>query len=152
VNAGNRTDVVSLFELRGYMNNQLLRDTDFMSMAHSLEVRVPIIDKDVVEYAFSLPSQYRREKKFFIEVMEERLPKEIWDRPKKGFTFPFDNWIRTELKEWVKESLFSANTEYFDRDSIEKLWQGFLEGEVHWSRVWVLSVFNRWKDARGLNL
>lgn len=152
VNAGNKTDVVSLFELRGYMNNQLLRDTDFMSMAHSLEVRVPIIDKDVVEYAFSLPSQYRKRKKFFIEVMEERLPKEIWNRPKQGFTFPFDNWIRTELKEWVKESLFSANTEYFDRDGIDKLWGGFISGEVHWSRVWVLSVFNRWKDARGLNL
>jgi len=150
IDKNNITDVVSLLELRGYMRNQLLRDTDFMSMAHSLEVRVPFIDKNLVEFAFSLKPEHKKNKEFLIETMGKRLPKEIWSRPKQGFTFPFDKWIRNELNHWVKESLFSENNEYFDRNGVEELWQGFLDGNIHWSRAWIIAVFNRWKNLRGL--
>jgi asparagine synthase (glutamine-hydrolysing) len=148
IDGENIADVISLFELRGYMRNQLLRDTDFMSMAHSLEIRVPLIDKELVEFAFSLPSKYRKRKKFLVETMGKRLPKEVWNRPKQGFTFPFDRWIRTELNDWVKESLFSQDSEYFKKNDVKNLWESFLAGNIHWSKVWTVAVFNRWKNLK----
>ncbi|MFM7022538.1 MAG: asparagine synthase (glutamine-hydrolyzing) [Flavobacteriales bacterium] len=134
-------DITSFFEARVYMHNQLLRDTDIMSMAHSLEARVPLIDQKLVEFAFSLPAGFRKGKKMLIDAMYEELPQEVYNRPKQGFLFPFPEWMKKEIKPEVQDLIFLKN-DYLRIAAVEKLWKGFLNGHVHWSRIWQIAVLN----------
>ncbi|TSC59877.1 MAG: asparagine synthase (glutamine-hydrolysing) [Parcubacteria group bacterium LiPW_15] len=96
-------DALSWLEVNFYMANQLLKDTDFMSMRHSIEARVPFLDHVLVEYLSSLPVSLKlssRPKELLISAMEEELPREVWDRPKMGFTFPMAEWLG--VGRWAK--------------------------------------------------
>ena len=119
-------DLHSYFDLNFYMANQLLKDTDFMSMAHSVEIRVPFLDHVLVEYLSSLPVKVKLRgeinKLLLVESVKDLLPQEIFNRPKMGFTFPFQKWL--------KESSSIANYQL----PITK---------VHWSRFWAKTVFNK---------
>ena len=97
---------ISRAELRTYTHHQLLRDTDVMSMAHSLEVRVPLLDVRLVEYVLRLPAALKTHppgggagpKPLLTAALGERLPAVIRQRrEKQGFTFPFDVWLREGL-------------------------------------------------------
>ena len=92
---------VSWLELRSYLVNTLLRDTDAMSMHHSLEVRVPFLDSSLVEYLLSLPESQKRNaaqpKALLIAALGELLPQELIAQPKRTFTFPWENWMRGAL-------------------------------------------------------
>jgi len=134
-------DITSYFEARVYMHNQLLRDTDIMSMAHSLEARVPLIDQKLVEFAYSLPPEFRKGKRMLIDAMVNELPQEVYNRPKQGFLFPFPVWMKKEVKAEVQELIFMKN-DYLKADAVEKLWKGFMSDKVHWSRVWQIAVLN----------
>ena len=94
---------VSWLELRSYLVNTLLRDTDAMSMHHSLEVRVPFLDSSLVEYLLSLPESQKRNaaqpKALLIAALGELLPQELIAQPKRTFTFPWENWMRGALRE-----------------------------------------------------
>src|SRR5205814_6380741 len=87
-------NTISRLEMRGYMSNTLLRDTDAMSMAHSLEVRVPFVDTTVVDYVLSLPGEWKltrqdqRPKPLLADALGDLLPREFLRRPKMGFTLP----------------------------------------------------------------
>ncbi len=135
------TDVTAFFETRAYMHNQLLRDTDIMSMAHSLEVRVPLIDQKIVDFAFSLPPEYRKGKRMLIDAMADELPQEVYNRPKQGFLFPFPVWMKKEIKSEVQDLVF-MKSDYLKSDVVEKLWKGFENDQVHWSRIWQIAVLN----------
>jgi len=93
---------ISLYELGHYMANTLLRDTDCMSMAHALEVRVPFVDRDVVRTVLAIPSLYKmngqRPKGLLLDALGDMLPTEVWQRPKQGFALPFDCWMRSALR------------------------------------------------------
>ena len=119
-------DLQSYFDLNFYMANQLLKDTDFMSMAHSVEIRVPFLDHVLVEYLSSLPVKVKLRgeinKLLLVESVKDLLPQEIFNRPKMGFTFPFQKWF--------EESSLIANYQL----PITK---------VHWSRFWAKTVFNK---------
>ncbi len=94
-------DALSWLEVNFYMANQLLKDTDFMSMRHSIEARVPFLDHVLVEYISSLPVSLKltaRPKELLISAMGRDLPREVWDRPKMGFAFPLGNWLSLDLK------------------------------------------------------
>ena len=129
VNSINPLEKVSYFETDWYMKNQLLKDTDFMSMWHSVEVRVPFLDKDLMELAYSIAPEIRynknQKKHLLIKAFEKELPRAIWDRPKQGFTFPFENWMKD-----VRLNVASSNSK------IEHLHNGLLNGNTHWSRYW----------------
>lgn len=87
----------SIAELNGYTQNVLLKDTDQMSMANSLEVRVPFFDHDLVEYVLGVPDQYKYPKypkSLLVESLGDLLPNEIVHRKKMGFTFPWAQWMR----------------------------------------------------------
>lgn len=88
---------ISFLEFSVYMKNQLLRDSDYMSMWHGLEIRVPFLDKSVVDFTLSIPPELKfvknKSKFLVVEAFKRDLPREIWDRPKKGFSFPLDNWV-----------------------------------------------------------
>jgi len=100
---------VSWLELRSYMVNTLLRDTDAMSMRNSLEVRVPFLDTPLMEYVLALPEsekrRYGRPKALLIEALGNLLPDEVVNQPKRTFTFPWnigcaENWESAWLLDW----------------------------------------------------
>ena len=143
---------VSYLELRNYMLNTLLRDTDFMSMAHGLEVRVPLIDHKLVEFLFTFPGDLKinalAPKYLLIKATEGLLPDEVVHRPKRGFTLPFEHWLKDEMRSEVEKTLFSASAgsleEVFDQKEISAVWQAFHKGSTSWSRPWALYVLKRW--------
>jgi asparagine synthase (glutamine-hydrolysing) len=138
----------SMLDLGGYLANTLLRDTDTMSMAHSLEVRVPLIDHLVVERALKIPGDLKlregRPKWLLIEAAGE-LPHEIVGRPKKGFELPFKHWLLGSLRERVSSALASPAIEgLFKPGSASEVWEEFEVGRVSWARVWSLFVLDEW--------
>jgi asparagine synthase (glutamine-hydrolysing) len=161
---GDIVNTISRYELTGYMANTLLRDTDQMSMAHGLEVRVPFVDKEVVDFVMALPGKWkisgRRPKPLLVDALGALLPEEIWSRPKMGFTLPFERWLRSSLQAELDET--------FSRDSLGQLgvdakharsiWQRFKKNPQHqpWSRPWALYVLAKWCElndvaAQGVN-
>lgn len=123
---GNR---VSWMECKYYMQNQLLRDTDSMSMWHSLEVRVPFLDRSVTDLAWRISEKIKfrqaRKKDLLIRAFETELPRAVWDRPKQGFTFPFASWFRSS--EQINKAATGLGS-YLDL---------FNKGQLSWARLWV---------------
>ena len=143
-------------ELAMYAGNQLLRDTDVMSMSHSLEVRVPLLDDALVEGVLALPSSAKRGggvKPLLTQAIGDLLPREVLERStKQGFTFPFDPWLRGELSETVDTTLNGSALKHIgwlDAAAVEGLRGGFHAGRVHWSRIWALVVLQGWSEAVG---
>jgi asparagine synthase (glutamine-hydrolysing) len=137
------------------MHDVLLSDTDQMSMAHALEVRVPLLDHKLVEYVMGLPDAHKQPngipKRLMIESLDGLIPDEVVHRPKQGFTLPFDPWMRGALKSFCEERLSKTRTEkrgIFRPDRISEMWTSFLSGnpEVSWSRLWVLVVVEDWME------
>ena len=153
------TDIVNLIsrlELDGYMANTLLRDTDSMSMAHSLEVRVPFIDNEVAGYVLSLPGEWKfgqalqaGSKPLLAETMVDLLPVDFLSRRKMGFTLPFEKWLGSRLREQVS-SMFddqqSLATAGLDQKPVKAMWKRFLQqpSAVGWSRPWAVFALARW--------
>ena len=142
---------VSWLELRSYLLNMLLRDTDAMSMRHSLEVRVPFLDSPLVEYVLSLPESEKytpkRPKSLLIDAVKDLLPPEIIAQPKRTFTFPWQVWLRGELGERVAASFADwspALEPYVHPRFARAVWLDFLNGRTTWSRPWSLFVLNEW--------
>jgi asparagine synthase (glutamine-hydrolysing) len=145
---------ISRLELSGYMSNTLLRDTDAMSMAHSLEVRVPFVDTKLVDYVLSLPGAWKldhRPKPLLADALADLLPRDFLARPKMGFTLPFEKWLQNDLRTEVASVLESAATlaaPALDAKAVQKLWRDFLQKPraVGWSRPWSLYVLAKWCD------
>jgi len=142
---------VSWLELRSYLVNTLLRDTDATSMHHSLEVRVPFLDSALVEYVLPLPSAEKqrpsRPKALLIEALGDLLPQEFLSRKKRTFTFPWENWLRGELGARVARGLADwspALEPHMQPGFALSVWKEFLEGRTSWSRPWSLYVLNEW--------
>jgi asparagine synthase (glutamine-hydrolysing) len=147
---------ISVAEISTYMQNVLLRDTDQMSMAHALEVRVPFLDYKLVEYVLNLDDQYKNNfspKKLLVDSLGDLLPTEIVNRPKMGFTFPWKNWMKNELKTFCEERLNKlGKRNSFDGNGVQQLWNSFLKDDprVTWSRVWLLVVLSHWLEKNGI--
>jgi asparagine synthase (glutamine-hydrolysing) len=142
---------VSWLELRSYMVNTLLRDTDAMSMRNSLEVRVPFLDTPLVEYVLALPESAKRgsgrPKALLIEALGNLLPEAVVNQPKRTFTFPWEYWMRGKLGERVAVGLGDwapALGEVLDVKFGQSVWRNFLLGRRTWSRPWSLYVLNEW--------
>jgi asparagine synthase (glutamine-hydrolysing) len=147
---------VSAAEISTYMQNVLLRDTDQMSMAHALEVRVPFIDYTLVEYVMSVPDKYKdpvTPKKLLVDAMGDLLPAEIVNRPKMGFTFPWKHWMKNELRSFCEDRMNALSTRSaFRKEGVLDLWSAFLKDDprVTWSRVWMLVVLENWMQLNGI--
>jgi asparagine synthase (glutamine-hydrolysing) len=142
---------ISWLELRSYMVNTLLRDTDALSMRHSLEVRVPFLDSVLVEYLLSLPESAKRDlqqpKALLIRALGDLLPPEVAAQPKRTFTFPWENWLRGPLGNRVAAGLADWSPvlqSRLDGTLARGVWNEFLEGRTTWSRPWSLYVLNEW--------
>jgi asparagine synthase (glutamine-hydrolysing) len=149
---------ISLAEMRTYLHNVLLRDTDQMSMAHALEVRVPFLDHTLVEYLISLPQELKisrhAPKELLIKSLGDLLPHELVHRPKMGFTFPWAHWLKTDLKDFCETHLNALATRpEFDKQGINQLWTAFKAGkpEARWANIWNLVVLEHYLQKNGLS-
>ena len=151
VPSGGMWRMVSLLEMQSYMGWRLLRDTDAMSMAHSLEVRVPLIDHKVVEFVCGLRSGWEKiwghPKRLLTESLSDILPAEIVHRKKQGFSFPMEKWMKGELRE-VVEDAFSLESirrrGFMTENGLRNLYDGFLRGEVGYPVIWQMVVLELW--------
>lgn len=137
---------VSYLESMYYMSNQLLRDSDIFSMAHSLELRVPFVDDRLYSVVLNyIDEGYDADKikKMLVNTVGD-LPDELIKRKKMGFTFPFDDWMKKgKLGKIIKERLLDENYNDFNRQSVTNLFKKYEMGKIHWSRVWALYVLDR---------
>ena len=164
---GSMIDKVTALCLRGYTQNQLLRDIDTVSMSHSLEVRVPYLDIVVANTALSLPDQtkidltqsidatqntYRATgvKRILIDVGRPFLPKNFDIQPKRGFSMPFDAWLKGPLNNIVNETLSEDRIRqrgWLDPQTVTEIKNGFFNGHRHWSQPWLLMMIELWATS-----
>ena len=143
---------VSYLEARCYMLNTLLRDSDFMSMAHGLEVRVPLIDHQLARRLLAMPGSWKLDqgtpKPLLVRALKGQLPDKIVHRPKRGFTLPFEHWLRDALRPVMEESLRKiadgALGALISAPAAHGVWKDFLQGRTSWSRPWSLYVLQCW--------
>ena len=143
---------VSYLESRCYMLNTLLRDSDFMSMAHGLEVRLPLIDHRLARGVLALPGSWKLDsgtsKPLLVKALNGQLPEKIVQRRKQGFTLPFEHWLRDAFRPVVEESLSKIGDgvlgSLINESAARAVWKDFLEGRTSWSRPWSLYVLQRW--------
>jgi asparagine synthase (glutamine-hydrolysing) len=149
VTARDPADRVMLLEAENYLADQLLRDADQMSMAHSLEVRVPLLDDRLVHVALALPASTRAKGDKGILAKAAGVP-----QPRKQpFSLPFDMWMRGPLREVVRDALMSQELPFAIELPLSlrrHLWASFEERRIHWSRVWSICVLRLWPEANGL--
>ena len=140
----------TLAELWSYTSQVLLKDTDQMSMANSLEVRVPFFDHDLIDYVLNVPDQIKYPKyakSLLVESLGDLLPKEIVHRPKMGFSFPWAQWLRSDLKPFCKEQLDAlAKRGILNEAVVQDYWKQFLAGDptISWSKIWLLVTLEQW--------
>lgn len=134
-------DWLSFMEINYYLQNQLLKDTDFMSMYHAVETRVPFLDHILVDYLASIDPRLKFRQKFpkslLVKSLNNMLPKKILFRKKHGFIFPFDLWFKKRGSEFFDNTIAKINLNQKYRDT---LWRKFQDGKLHWSRIWALVV------------
>ena len=142
---------ISWLEMRTYMASTLLRDTDAVSMAQSLEVRVPMLDTPLVEFVGSLPDAGRRragaQKALLVEALGDLLPQEILAQRKRTFTLPWEEWLRGPLRARLEASFANPApplASHLRPGGVRSVWTEFLAGKTSWSRPWSLYVLNEW--------
>jgi asparagine synthase (glutamine-hydrolysing) len=167
---GAAVERVSALCLRGYTGNQLLRDIDACSMAHSLEVRVPFLDVSLLDLSLSLPPEsklgppangsnpyqasYRASgsKRILIDAGKHLgvLPEAIDQQPKRGFSFPVDHWLKGALRGVIDDTLSPEAVQrrgLLRPEAVAEVRQRFLDGQVHWTQPWLLMVLELWCRA-----
>ena len=141
-------------DVKMLLPNDMLTKVDLMSMANSLEVRVPFLDHEIVNFAMSLPDSFKinehSQKRILQDTFKRELPKELFNRPKKGFEVPLLNWFRKDLFELIFNDLLSKETiekqNIFNYSTIEKLKKQLISSNPGDSpaRIWALIVFQQW--------
>jgi asparagine synthase (glutamine-hydrolysing) len=147
---------VSAAEYLGYTQHTLLKDTDQMSMAVSLEVREPFFDQDLVEFVLAIPDQLKKPtypKSLLVESLKPLLPDEIVFRKKQGFVFPWEVWLRTELKTFCEERLQRiAQRPFIQGPALMAYWKRFLAGDkdIRWGEIWLFVVLEYWLEKNAI--
>ncbi len=156
---------VSALCLRGYTGNQLLRDIDAASMAHSLEVRVPYLDPVIADLALSLPSKsksgdgdrsnsaligtyrYTGAKKILIDAGLSLLPPDFDVQPKRGFTMPFDAWLTGPLSDVMSDTLSETSVRkrgWLDFNEVQRVCSDYKAAKIPWVKPWLIMVTELW--------
>jgi len=139
-----------------YLPDDVLVKVDRTSMAVSLEARAPLLDYRVVEFAWSLPLEYKWSpaggKRLLKTLLERRVPAALMDRPKKGFSLPVGPWLKGPLRPWAEELLSPAKLAaggVLNPQAVRRLWTSFQAGQHDWSAyLWDVLVFLAWLDQR----
>jgi asparagine synthase (glutamine-hydrolysing) len=147
---------ISWAELTGYMRRMLLRDSDQMSMAVSLELRVPFLDHELVEYVLGLPAaekkKYAGSKGLLVEACRDLLPFSVYQRPKRGFVLPMRVWMLGPLASFVDNGLGEVVARrLLPEDFVNDLSAAFQTDRLHWTRLWSLVVLGHFAKRSQLS-
>ncbi len=142
--------IISAWELRTYMADVLLRDSDVFSMAHSLELRVPFVDTVLLNWLWAQRAEWKGRrggisKRALADATRDVVPAAIRQRPKRGFSLPFAHWMRRELRPFLDETFSDAALDrcpWLDRAAAQQIWRDYLHGHDSraWSRVWTIAI------------
>ena len=140
-------------EISHYMRDLLLRDSDVMSMSHSLEIRVPFLDNKLVDYLISLPAGLKfeasRPKSLLLDAAEDLISREIWDRPKMGFSLPMKEWMLGPLRGYCEQGIENLTCiPAVDPGFIKKVWGDFERGRGQWTPVWSAVVLGNYLSTK----
>jgi asparagine synthase (glutamine-hydrolysing) len=147
---------VTAAEYLGYTQQTLLKDTDQMSMANSLEIREPFFDQDLVEFVMSIPDHFKvpvYPKSLLVESLKPLLPDEIVHRKKQGFVFPWNEWMKKELRSFCETHINHISQRGFIQgDHLKILWNRFLSGDpdIRWQEIWLFVVLDYWMEKNGI--
>jgi len=151
VDIENHWRMTQKLEMKNYMGWRLLKDTDAMSMAHGLEVRVPLIDDKMVDYIMSLPVGWHKTsgwpKRLLIDSMKVDIPDFVLNKPKQGFQLPMDVWMKGVLKPRIQE-IFSKkhilDIGIFNNNALLDLYHQFNAGTLSYEIIWKFVVLDLW--------
>ena len=147
---------IMLMDLQVYHPDDILVKVERAGMAVSLESRIPFLDKDIIEFAWSLPITYKYSdgigKKVLKKVLYRYVPKKMMDRPKKGFSVPIYEWLREgDLKMWAEELMdgnYLRQQGILDEKRVKAIWNDFME-HGKWHRIlWHILMFEEWYQKR----
>jgi asparagine synthase (glutamine-hydrolysing) len=147
---------VTAAEYLGYTQNTLLKDTDQMSMAHSLEIREPFFDQELVEFLMSVPDRFKfpvYPKSLLVESLKPLLPESIVFRKKQGFVFPWGSWLRNELRPFCELYIKKMGQRSFIHEKkLWGFWLSFLKGDerIRWMEIWLFVVLEYWMEKNGI--
>jgi len=144
-------DGAQRIDLHNYLPEDVLAKADRMSMACSLEARVPLLDHRVVEFVASLPPEWKRHrspKNLLVEAAGRDLPRDVWDRPKKGFGIPLSHWFRNELADYLKDLCLGESARrrgFWDPRGMESLIGAHQRGAGDYSEhLWAFLTLEIW--------
>ncbi len=152
---------ISVLEQRCFLGERLLRDSDVAGMAASIEIRLPLVDREVVACVGRLPDEARYRPIGRKEMLRRAglvgLDPALFERPKSGFVLPFDRWIRRGLGDVIDERMRdpgAAEAVGLDGEAVGRLWEAFRGGApgLYWSRVWAIFVLIHWCHSHGVLL
>ena len=154
INSLNDLEKMMLWDMQSYLMDDVLVKTDRATMACSLEGRVPLLDYRIAEFAAKLPSDIKlrngQGKWILRQVLYKYVPKELIERPKKGFSLPLAEWLRGPLKAWAEKLLDSSRIDregYLESGLIETKWKEHLAGKRDWSsQLWSVLMFQLWLE------
>jgi asparagine synthase (glutamine-hydrolysing) len=143
-------------DLTTYLPDCILTKVDRASMSVSLETRIPYLDHRLIEFSFKIPEEYKvREnqgKWILKKVLERYIPKDLFDRPKKGFTVPLAEWLAGPLRDWAEALLNEINLKkegFFNSEKIIFYWKELLQGKSEYEReIWCILMFQMWKNSK----
>lgn len=149
-----------LMDLLMYHPDDILNKVDRTAMAVSLETRVPMLDRDVVEFAWTLPLAYRQEngvrKKILRDILYRYVPRELMERPKTGFSIPLHRWLRQPgLREWAESLLEPSLLErqgLLETTAVRKLWDDYIMKNVWKPQIWYILMLQEWLRSTKVKL
>jgi asparagine synthase (glutamine-hydrolysing) len=143
---------LTLTDMASYLPGDILTKVDRAAMAVSLETRVPLLDHRIVQFAFSLPVSMKicngQTKWPLRQVLERRVPRALFERPKKGFSIPLDRWLRGPLRDWAESLLAAPSLEAggLNPEPILQFWQEHVAGSRSWGRqLWPVLTYQAWR-------
>ncbi len=141
-----------------YLPDDILVKVDRASMFTSLEVRSPLLDKEVIEHAWRMPIESKifegqgRGKKPLYQLLCDYVPEDLINRPKQGFTPPISEWLKGDLKDWAQD-LINTPTNLYEKQKIQKMWHDFLSGKVdNHTALWTVLMAQSWAINNTLEL
>lgn len=154
-NAGEikNTEDMLISDFYGYLHDDNLCKVDRASMSVSLETRVPFLDKDIINFAYSIPFDLKIKggdtKWLLKKLLFKRMPKNLFERPKSGFAIPIHNWMRHDMRDWIEHllDLQMEDNEIINYEEIKKIWQKFKKGDNSYTYpLWDIIMLRAWLD------
>ncbi|HTI91481.1 MAG TPA: asparagine synthase (glutamine-hydrolyzing) [Puia sp.] len=148
---------VSAAEYLGYTQQTLLKDTDQMGMAASLEIREPFFDHDLLEFVLAIPDSIKKPefpKSLLVRSLAPMLPDEIVFRKKQGFLFPWNIWLRNELRSFCDGMINNmAQRPFINGKNLLAYWKRFLKEDpnIRWSEIWLFAVLEYWLEKNQIS-